>query len=115
MTEQVYQEIGARIRLARHCKGWSQEELAWKVGVSRPSIVNIEAGRQRLSLHLMIDIASCLGVEPAVLLQASVNSDESYAGRALAAEARVVELEEHIGRVFNRVVQAFQQGEITDV
>ena len=35
----------------RKALGWSQEELSVRVGFSRPSIANIEIGRQRVALH----------------------------------------------------------------
>lgn len=51
MREPVYQQFGARIRGLRKALGWSQEELSVRVGCSRPSIANIEIGRQRVTLH----------------------------------------------------------------
>lgn len=39
--------VGTEIRKLREASGMSQEELAGLVGVSRPSIVNIESGNER--------------------------------------------------------------------
>lgn len=53
----LYEQVGNNIRLARENKGISQEQLAKSVALSRTSIVNIEKGRQRISLHHLMEIA----------------------------------------------------------
>lgn len=54
--------IGSRIRAAREEAGISQQYLAEKVTVSRPYIVNIEAGRKKPGREAVGRIASALGV-----------------------------------------------------
>lgn len=54
--------FGRLVKDRRDKAGWSQEELATRVGLSRVSIVNIEAGRQRISLAHAISVASQLGI-----------------------------------------------------
>lgn len=71
----LYSLIGSRIRSLRKSEGTSQEELADKVGVSRTSIVNIEKGRQRLSIHLLWLIADTLNTDPGTLIP---RRDELY-------------------------------------
>jgi transcriptional regulator with XRE-family HTH domain len=51
MLEPVYRQIGARVQSIRETLGWTQEDLAKKVGLTRTSITNFEAGRQRILLH----------------------------------------------------------------
>jgi transcriptional regulator with XRE-family HTH domain len=46
----------------------SQAKLAKKLGISRVSIVNIEAGRQRAPLSLLSQIAEILGIELLLLI-----------------------------------------------
>ena len=64
----LYLAIGLSIKHARAATDLTQEELAKAVGVLRTSITNIEAGRQRLPIDLLYDIADVLGVEAASLL-----------------------------------------------
>jgi transcriptional regulator with XRE-family HTH domain len=61
-----YKALGARIRELRG--PLSQEQLAKIVKLTRTSIVNIEAGRQKLLLHNLFKIADALGVRPTELL-----------------------------------------------
>jgi transcriptional regulator with XRE-family HTH domain len=58
----------ARIRAAREAAGLSQGKLAAKAGLSRPSLANIEAGRQTITLRQLGAIAASLDVRPADLL-----------------------------------------------
>lgn len=50
------------IRVLRAARGWSQAELAAKVGVSRNSINSVENGRYDPSLTLAFDIADVFGL-----------------------------------------------------
>ena len=55
----------------RKKKGYSQEQLAEKVGISRQHLASIEArGMNRgLSLELLFNIATVLEIEPYLLLK----------------------------------------------
>ncbi|WP_338699230.1 helix-turn-helix transcriptional regulator [Streptomyces sp. Q6] len=55
--------VGARIRARRREAGMTQEMVALNSGVDRPSIVNIEAGKQSPSVDTLIRIAAALGCD----------------------------------------------------
>lgn len=42
--------IGAKLKELRLSRGWRQADVADKVGLSRPAICNIEAGKRALTL-----------------------------------------------------------------
>lgn len=48
-----HKRIGRQIRELRISRGWKQYELADKVGLSRPAICNIEAGKRSLTLNTL--------------------------------------------------------------
>lgn len=62
--------FGQRIREARQrtVPRLSQQSLAMSLGISRASVVNIEAGRQRPPLHVIWQIAEALSVDAASLI-----------------------------------------------
>lgn len=66
--DEIYKDIGSRIRAARLERGLSQAALAEGVGLARTSITNVERGRQRIQVHTLIDIASALDADPRSLL-----------------------------------------------
>jgi transcriptional regulator with XRE-family HTH domain len=69
-NDELYREIGRKIRDARErtTPKISQDKLAKRLGMSRASIVNIEAGRQHPPLHLLWQIAEILGTDPVLLI-----------------------------------------------
>lgn len=59
--EAVHGQVGLRVRAMREALGISQSDLAQRVGITRTSLTNIEAGRQRLLLHSVETFARALG------------------------------------------------------
>ena len=66
-VDPFYAQFGERVRRAREGK-FTQTELAHQVGMSRGSIANIEVGRQRIPLHMLVVLARELEVDPSSLL-----------------------------------------------
>ena len=66
----LYRTLGLRIRDARRrsVPRLSQQDLATRIGISRTSIVNIEAGRQHAPLHVVVGIAEALATDIATLI-----------------------------------------------
>ena len=64
----LYAQIGKSIQATRQEKGLTQTDLANLAHISRPSIVNIEKGRQTISVHTLFSIATALGTNIANLL-----------------------------------------------
>ncbi len=63
-----YYEIGQRIRKFRKAHQLSQEELADRVGISTTHMSHIETGNTKLSLPVLVDLASVLEVDTDDLL-----------------------------------------------
>jgi DNA-binding XRE family transcriptional regulator/thiol-disulfide isomerase/thioredoxin len=57
-------KFGLQVARGRKAKGWTQRELAEKVGCNQPSIANIEKGTCGASEALSIAIAKKLGINP---------------------------------------------------
>lgn len=62
MSEALYAAFGENVRHHRRQAGLTQADLAKAVGLSRPSIANIEVGRQNVLLHQALEIAKALNV-----------------------------------------------------
>jgi transcriptional regulator with XRE-family HTH domain len=61
-------EVGLRLQRARKECGLTQEELARRIGLPRPSYANIESGRQRVPLDVVWRAAIVLGHSIAALV-----------------------------------------------
>jgi transcriptional regulator with XRE-family HTH domain len=71
----LYVDIGGRVRRARKQQGWSQLDLAHTVDLTRSSIANFEAGRQRPAVHVVLLIAQALKVPVEELLPSGPDFD----------------------------------------
>lgn len=60
-------EYGARFKACRRAMGLTQDQAATKVGLTRSSIANIEAGRQMSTIADVARYADIFGVDPAWL------------------------------------------------
>lgn len=63
-----YQKLGEAIKTARKTANCKQETLANHMGLTRISLVHIEQGKQKVQLHVLLEIAECLKVSLADLM-----------------------------------------------
>lgn len=73
----LYGIIGERLKQRRLEAHATQAQLAEATGVLRTSVTNIEAGRQKLPLHLLYRMCVALNVE----ISSVVPSNEEVAGQ----------------------------------
>jgi transcriptional regulator with XRE-family HTH domain len=77
LAEAVQRRVGERVRALRTGRGLTQLRLAGRAGLSRPSLANIEAGRQNLGVRQLCALAEALGVPVEELLaEDRTRSDE---------------------------------------
>jgi len=72
-VEPFYSEVGLRIQALRNQNGMSQEQLGRQLDppVTRASIANIEAGKQRVLAHTLVQLADAFDVELGALIPAA--------------------------------------------
>ncbi len=68
--EPCHQRFGSAVAVLRTMADITQQELAKSVGMTRTSITNIEAGRQRVLLDDVERFAAALGVPTAHFVRA---------------------------------------------
>lgn len=59
---EVQRRLAVRIRVRRAQLGLTQRDLAMRASFSRPSIANLEAGRQNVTLRQLCAVAVALGL-----------------------------------------------------
>jgi transcriptional regulator with XRE-family HTH domain len=90
----LYAEFGSKVRQKRLEAGLRQSEVAERVGLTRASISNLEAGRQRPLLHQVYELARTLHTDlhdllPTIDVDVDVTRHEQLRERVLnAADAR---------------------------
>lgn len=73
-NEGFYALFGHAVCKAREKAGLTQAQLAEKIGVSRPSLVNIEKGRQGVLLHHGLELARVLDTPLPTLLKGAAEA-----------------------------------------
>lgn len=72
-----YYKIGQKIRKYRKAAGFSQEQLAEKIGVSVTHMSHIETGNTKLSLPVFVSIAESLEVQTDDLLSEGLSDRQT--------------------------------------
>ena len=65
----LYEKLGFRIKDLREEAHIKQSVFAEILGLSRASIINIEKGRQRPSLHLLLQMSRALNVQMTYIIE----------------------------------------------
>ena len=73
-TEGERKRVGATIRALREARGANADQLANKIGISRPYLANIEAGRRGLRPELLPKVADALGVPQIAIMWTDYNN-----------------------------------------
>lgn len=66
--------IGATLRTLRELRGYKPDPFAAQIGISRPYLANIEAGRKRLSNVLLARAASALEVDQIAIMRPDIEA-----------------------------------------
>lgn len=97
--------LGNRIREYRKERGFSQEILAEKSGVSTNTISRIEGGQMAMSVGILQKIVKALGVDANTLLGVSTEVNETKIWVA-AFSSRVQELKENEQEILKHTMNA---------
>lgn len=87
MKELDYDSMGMRIRQVRKAKGWSQDELAKKCGISMSFLGHIERGSRIMSLETFVSLCAALDTTADELLWGEVHPSEAVIDLWNAAES----------------------------
>ena len=69
MFEDIYKRIGFNLLKQRRLKGWTQEQLAERSGVSRSRISKMENGKENFNIESLFLIAQSLEIDYIELLK----------------------------------------------
>ncbi|WP_185292777.1 helix-turn-helix domain-containing protein [Mycolicibacterium litorale] len=61
--------VGATLRTLRELRGYKPDPFASQIGISRPYLANIEAGRKKLTNVLLARAAAALAVEQIAIMR----------------------------------------------
>src|SRR5271156_5013387 len=103
--------LGKKIRLLRHQKGWSQEDVAKKLDISIPAFSKIETGITDINLSRLEQIAILFDMSVVQLLtftdsdkeQKIVNELETINKKLMDRETEVIDLQKKVIELFEEL------------
>lgn len=68
--------LGTRLRDAREARGWTQRQVADRLGMARTTVVAMEKGERRINPEELVELASLLGRRVSELLQRGAPAED---------------------------------------
>lgn len=111
MADGTREQIAARLRVAREAAGLSQGQVAKLMGLHRPTISEIEAGRRRVTGEELVQFAGFYGVGVDWLTSTTQESDPSEDRILLAARELAKMKDEDLDRLLSLLRMLRKPGE----
>src|SRR6202161_4751466 len=83
------QELGNRLRLLRENRGYTQEDVAAVLGISRSAVVQLEAGNRNLDSVELMTLANEFGFDPKQLFDEKFDALQDSVTALFRSDAEV--------------------------
>lgn len=106
MRELDYTRMGMRIRQVRKAKGWSQDELAKRCGISMSFLGHIERGTRIMSLETFVNICGALDAGADELLWGEVQPSDAVLDMWSTSECKAGKQESDSYSMYVRIMKS---------
>ena len=102
--------LGKKIRLLRHQKGWSQEDVAKRLDISIPAFSKIETGITDINLSRLEQIATLFEMVVVQLLTLNeVDQDQKFITELENVNKRLTDRENEVIELQKKVIELFEE------
>ena len=101
--------IGKNIRTFRHQHGWSQEDVANRLGISIPAFSKIETGVTDINLSRLEQIANIYEVEVVQILSMDTEEVEQQPSNLSIMQKRLLDRESEIVNLQRKVILLYEE------
>ncbi|MBL4677753.1 XRE family transcriptional regulator [Mucilaginibacter conchicola] len=102
--------LGKKIRLLRHQKGWSQEEVAKRLDISIPAFSKIETGITDINLSRLEQIAVLFEMSVVQLLTYNeTEQDQKMASELESVNKKLMDRETEVIDLQKKVIELFEE------
>lgn len=102
--------LGKKIRLLRHQKGWSQEDVAKQLDISIPAFSKIETGITDVNLSRLDQISRLFDMTVVQLLsETNSEGDQGQAAELKVLKQRLEEREAEVIKLQKKVIDLYEQ------
>ena len=102
--------VGKKIRLLRHQKGWSQEDVAKRLDISIPAFSKIETGITDINLSRLEQIAILFEMSVIQLLTFSDSEqDQKFVNELDLINKKLIDRESEVIDLQKKVIELFEE------
>lgn len=102
--------LGKKIRLLRHQKGWSQEDVAKRLDISIPAFSKIETGITDVNLSRLEQISTLFELSVVQLLTFNdTEQQEKYTSELEVLTKKVQEREAEVIELQKKVIELYEE------
>jgi transcriptional regulator with XRE-family HTH domain len=101
--------IGKSIRILRHQHGWSQEDIANRLGISIPAFSKIETGVTDVNLSRLEQIANIYEVSVVQLLTVDNEQVEMVPSHLNVIQKKLSDRETEIATLQRKVIELYEE------
>ncbi len=101
--------VGKSIRILRHQHGWSQEDIANRLGISIPAFSKIETGVTDVNLSRLEQIANIYEVSVVQLLTVDNEQTEPVPSHLNVIQKKLTDRENEIANLQRKVIELYEE------
>ncbi|SEO98039.1 helix-turn-helix domain-containing protein [Mucilaginibacter sp. OK283] len=101
--------VGKNIRTLRHQHGWSQEDVANRLGISIPAFSKIETGVTDINLSRLEQIANIFELNVVNLLALDAEEIDLTPSNLSVAQKKLVDRETEIANLQRKVILLYEE------
>lgn len=102
--------LGKKIRLLRHQKGWSQEDVAKRLDISIPAFSKIETGITDINLSRLEQISALFEMPVVQLLTFSdLEQDQKFVSELETINKKLMDRETEVIGLQKKVIELFEE------
>jgi transcriptional regulator with XRE-family HTH domain len=107
--KQTNKSVGKNIRTLRHKHGWSQEDVANRLGISIPAFSKIETGVTDINLSRLEQIANIFEINVAQILVIDSEEIDLTPSNLSIAQKKLLDRESEIANLQRKVILLYEE------
>lgn len=109
IKKKTNKSVGKNIRTLRHQHGWSQEDVANRLGISIPAFSKIETGVTDINLSRLEQIANIFDVNVVNLLALDTEEVDMKPSSLSVAQKKLIDRESEIANLQRKVILLYEE------
>src|ERR1700728_2326820 len=110
LKKKTNKSVGKNIRTLRHQHGWSQEDVANRLGISIPAFSKIETGITDINLSRLEQVASLFEMSVVQLLTfRDTEEDQKYVSKLEVVNKKLMDRETEVIDLQKKVIELFEE------